>query len=92
MLKIWSDLFKTCLKIYYFCKHLKKGQKMAKWPNSFISGKQLQKRPNGNPGLETNRIQSYKRNLVLERLNYSLKFLDGAALHQFRLKEHIVAI
>jgi hypothetical protein len=25
---------------------LKKGQKMAKWPNHFISGKQFQKRPN----------------------------------------------
>ncbi len=23
---------------------------MAKWPNHFISGKQFQKRPNGNPG------------------------------------------
>jgi hypothetical protein len=22
---------------------------MAKWPNHFISGKQFQKRPNGNP-------------------------------------------
>jgi len=27
----------------------KKGQKMTKWPNHFISGKQFQKRPNGNP-------------------------------------------
>jgi len=24
---------------------------MAKWPNHFISGKQFQKRPNGNPDL-----------------------------------------
>ncbi len=28
---------------------IKKGQKMAKWQNHFISGKQFQKRPNGNP-------------------------------------------
>ena len=26
---------------------------MAKWPNHFISGKQFQKRPNGNPGSST---------------------------------------
>jgi hypothetical protein len=25
---------------------------MAKWPNHFISGKQFQKRPNGNPALK----------------------------------------
>jgi len=40
-----------------------KGQKMAKWPNLFISGKQIKKgqiwqiwplkRPNGNPDLST---------------------------------------
>jgi len=29
-----------------FMSTLKKGQK---WPNHFISGKQFQKRPNGNP-------------------------------------------
>jgi len=32
--------------------NIKKGQKngqMAKWPNHFISGKQFQKTPNGNP-------------------------------------------
>jgi hypothetical protein len=29
--------------------NIKKGQKMAKWPSHFISGKQFQKRPNGNP-------------------------------------------
>jgi len=28
-----------------------KGQKMAKWPNNIISGKQFQKSPNGNPGM-----------------------------------------
>jgi hypothetical protein len=26
--------------------NIQKGQKMAKWPNHFISGKQFQKRPN----------------------------------------------
>jgi len=45
MLKICSSLSKTDLKILYFCQHSKK----AKWPNHFISGKQFQKRPNGNP-------------------------------------------
>jgi len=51
MFEICSDLFKTVLKIYYFCRHSKKakkwpnGQKMAKWPNHYISGKQFQKRP-----------------------------------------------
>ncbi len=30
MLEICSDLFKTCLKIYYFCQHSKKAKK---WPN-----------------------------------------------------------
>ncbi len=30
MLEICSDLFKTCLKIYYFCQHLKKAKN---WPN-----------------------------------------------------------
>jgi len=29
--------------------NIKKSPKMAKWPNHFISGKQFQKRPNGNP-------------------------------------------
>jgi hypothetical protein len=46
MFEISSDLSKTGLKIYYFCQHSKKGQKMAKWPNHYISGKQFQKRPN----------------------------------------------
>jgi len=59
MLKIWSDLFKTCLKIYYFCQHSKKAKK---WPNgqtilflanSFKKGQICQiwplKRQNGNP-------------------------------------------
>jgi len=27
---------------------------MAKWPNHFISGKQFQKRPNDNPGVQPN--------------------------------------
>ncbi len=30
MLEICSDLFKTCLKIHYFCQHSKKAKK---WPN-----------------------------------------------------------
>ncbi len=51
MFKICSDLSKTGLKSYYFCQHSKKAKKMAKWPNHFISGKQFQKRPNGNPDL-----------------------------------------
>ncbi len=42
MFEIHSDLSKTDLKIYYSCQH-KKGQKMAKWPNHFISDKQYQK-------------------------------------------------
>jgi len=59
MLEICSDLFKTCLKIYYFCQHSKKAKK---WPNgqtilflanSFKKGQICQiwplKRPNGNP-------------------------------------------
>jgi len=41
----------------------KKGQiQMAKWPNHFISGKQFQKRPNGNPGMRlfcTNEMRSF---------------------------------
>jgi len=36
MIEICSDLSKIGLKV-------KKGQKMAKWPNHFISGKQFQK-------------------------------------------------
>ncbi len=33
---------------------------MAKWPNHFISGKQFQKRPNGNPGVNpTNFFEVY---------------------------------
>jgi len=32
-----------------FLSTFRKGQKMAKWPNHFISGKQFQKRLNGNP-------------------------------------------
>ncbi len=59
MLEICSDLFKTCLKIYYFCQHSKKAKK---WPNgqtilflanSFKKGQIWHilplKRPNGNP-------------------------------------------
>ena len=59
MLEICSDLFKTCLKIYYFCQHSKKAKK---WPNgqtilflanSFKKGQIRQiwplKWPNGNP-------------------------------------------
>jgi len=34
---------------YTFFFNIQKGQKMAKWSNYFISGKQFQKRPNGNP-------------------------------------------
>ncbi len=49
MFEIHSDLSKTGLKIYYSCQH-KKGQKMAKWANHFNSGKQFQKKPNGNHG------------------------------------------
>jgi hypothetical protein len=49
MFEFCPDLSKTGLKIYYFCQHLKKAKKMAKWPNHFISGKQFQKRPDGNP-------------------------------------------
>jgi len=30
MFEICSDLFKTCLKIYFFCQHSKKAKK---WPN-----------------------------------------------------------
>ncbi len=30
MFKICSDLFKTCLKVYFFCQHSKKAKK---WPN-----------------------------------------------------------
>jgi hypothetical protein len=50
MLEISSDLFKTCK--YTIFVNIQKGQKMAKWPNHFISGKQFQKRPNGNPEWE----------------------------------------
>jgi hypothetical protein len=59
MPKICSDLFKTCLKIYYFCQHPTKAKK---WPNGqtilFLANsfKKIQirqiwplKRPNGNP-------------------------------------------
>jgi len=46
MFEICSDLFKTVLKIYYFCRHSKKAKKL---PNGqtihYISGKQFQKRP-----------------------------------------------
>jgi len=42
MFEICSDLSKTGLKLYYLCQH-KKGQKMAKWPNQFISGKRFKK-------------------------------------------------
>jgi len=42
MLEICSDLYKTDLKTYFFV-NMKKGQKMAKWPNHFTSGKQFQK-------------------------------------------------
>jgi hypothetical protein len=38
-------LSKIGLKIYNFWQYLKKD----KWPNHFISYKQFQKRPNGNP-------------------------------------------
>jgi len=41
MLEICSDLFKTGLKTIFV-----NIQKMAKWRNHFISGKQFQKRPN----------------------------------------------
>ncbi len=57
MFEICSDLSKIGLKIYYFCQHSKKAKKMAKWPNHFISGKQFQKRPNGNPAED--RLTSY---------------------------------
>ena len=36
---------KQALKYTIFV-NFQKGQKMAKWPNHFISGKQFQKRPN----------------------------------------------
>ena len=47
---IFAQIFpKQALKDTIFF-NFQKGQKMAKWPNHFISGKQFQKRPNGNPG------------------------------------------
>ncbi len=49
MFEIYSDLSKIGLKIYYFYKHSNKAKKL---PNHFISGKLVQKRPNGNPALE----------------------------------------
>jgi hypothetical protein len=59
MLKICSDLFKTCLEIYYFVQHSKKakkwqnGQTILFLANSFKKGQIWQiwplKRPNGNP-------------------------------------------
>jgi len=59
--KFPSKNFIKCLKFAQICsKHalkytifvnIKKWPKMAKWPNHFISGKQFQKRPNGNPDL-----------------------------------------
>ena len=56
MLEICSDLSKTGLKIYYFCQHSKKAKIKAKWQNHFISGKQFQTRPNGNPAENLFRI------------------------------------
>jgi hypothetical protein len=41
ILEICSDLSKTGLKMYCFCQHSKKAR----------SGKEFQKRPNGNPGV-----------------------------------------
>jgi hypothetical protein len=32
-----------------FLSNSEKGQKLAKWPNHFISGKLFQRMPNGNP-------------------------------------------
>jgi hypothetical protein len=48
MLEICSDLFKTCLKIYYFCQHSKKAKK---WPNgqTIFFWPTVSKRPNNNP-------------------------------------------
>ncbi len=53
--KFCSDFSKTSFKIYYFLLH----SKMAKWPNYFFSGKQFQKRPNGNPGSLRNIIHEH---------------------------------
>jgi len=49
MFEICSDLSKTGLKLYYFF-NIQKRPKMAKWQKHFISGKQFQKSPSGNPG------------------------------------------
>ncbi len=59
MTKIKFRISSKCLKFAQICsKHalkysifvnIKKGQKMAKWSNHFIPGKQFQKSPNGNP-------------------------------------------
>jgi hypothetical protein len=67
MLEICSDLSKTDLKIYYFCQH----SKMAKWPKHFISGKQFQKRPNGNPANERqSKVNVLKTWKMLDRLEH----------------------
>ncbi len=63
MLEICSDLFKTCLKIYYFCQHSKRSkngqmakpfyfwQTVSKRPNLVDLAL---KRPNDNPGVQPN--------------------------------------
>ncbi len=69
MFEICSDLFKTGLKLYYFCQHSKKAKK---WPNgqtilflanSFKKGQIWQiwpfKRPNGNPGYSDHIIRNH---------------------------------
>ncbi len=49
--KFCSDFSNTGFKIHFFSSTSKKGQKMAKCPNHFISGKHFLKRPNDIPGL-----------------------------------------
>jgi len=49
-----------------FLSTFKKGQKMAKWPNQIISGKQFQKRPNGNPVIALSQLNRIKCSLYVK--------------------------
>jgi hypothetical protein len=51
---------------------------MEKWPNHFISGKQLQKRPKGNPALNCSKPEVDFTNMFTSSF-YALFVLLGAS-------------
>jgi hypothetical protein len=60
---------------------------MSKWPNSFISGKLFQKRPNGNPETRKTRKEAREERLVATR-RFSMRLPHCGAFSAFENATH----